>query len=117
MVAALEESKTQALDTDALWDIIKSVVADLRIKRRSEIMLQMRHALTGQKVRPAANDPGMKLIIQNGPGIPEIFAILGAERSLARMRAAIEYIEGLPRKRTPRQARSHRATGNHVSEQ
>jgi hypothetical protein len=52
MIAILQKIKTQPLDTDLLWGIIKGVVAELKVKRRSEIMLQMRHALTGQKVRP-----------------------------------------------------------------
>ena len=51
MIIDLEKVKTQSLDTDLIWDIIKAIVADLKVKRRSEIMLQMRHALTGQKVR------------------------------------------------------------------
>jgi hypothetical protein len=44
------------LDEDLVWDAIHSTVDKLGLRRKSELILPMRHALTGRLVR-VAYDP------------------------------------------------------------
>lgn len=39
------------LDEDMCWDAIHSALDILKIKRKSDLTLPLRHALTGRKVR------------------------------------------------------------------
>ncbi|WOO84692.1 Glutamate--tRNA ligase [Vanrija pseudolonga] len=59
-------------DVDLCWEAMHATIAKLGIRKKSALMLPMRHALTG---------------IKTGPSVPQIMSVLGPERSLDRLRA------------------------------
>jgi hypothetical protein len=47
-IAALNE--TQKFDSDAVWDIVHATLAELKIRKKKDALLPMRHALSGTHV-------------------------------------------------------------------
>ncbi|KAK4688868.1 glutamyl-tRNA synthetase, partial [Tremellales sp. Uapishka_1] len=80
VIANLGEKATRnsELTEDLVWDAIHEVVQEVRLRKKSDLITPMRHALTGRRA---------------GPSIPNIVAVLGADRSLARLEAAVAYVE------------------------
>ncbi|ORY23635.1 putative Glutamyl-tRNA synthetase [Naematelia encephala] len=66
------------LDEDLGWDAANHLTEKLRLRARSEVMIPMRHALTGRK---------------KGPSVPTIMRLLGPERTMNRLRAGLEYVK------------------------
>jgi glutamyl-tRNA synthetase len=95
VLALLEDAASKGpLTTDTVWDAVRDVVKEHKLKARSEVMLQLRHALTGQKVCPGNQQPmSARLTVQKGPSVPEVVVVLGIERSFARIRAGLEYVK------------------------
>jgi len=51
VLTLLEDAGSEGpITADTVWDAVREVVKERKLKARSEIMLQLRHALTGQKV-------------------------------------------------------------------
>ncbi|RSH85561.1 Glutamate--tRNA ligase mitochondrial [Saitozyma podzolica] len=73
------------LDEDLVWDAIRSTVDKLGLRRKSELILPMRHALTGRL---------------KGPSVPSIMTVLGEERSMERLDAGLAHVRRLSRAET-----------------
>jgi hypothetical protein len=49
--ARIEANPSRPLDEDTCWDAIHAALDQLNIRRKSDLTLPLRHALTGRKVR------------------------------------------------------------------
>lgn len=48
--ACLDDSPDGKLTTDLAWTALKPVIRELRLKSNSQLLMPMRHALTGRRV-------------------------------------------------------------------
>lgn len=76
-VIAQLESSPDELSTAGAWDVIHAAFDKLAFKKK-DITMSLRHALTG---RP------------QGPTVAEIISVLGRDRALARLRAALAFVQ------------------------
>lgn len=63
----------------AIDDAIKATAKELKLKKKSELMLALRHALTGEK---------------SGPMISELMHVLGREETVRRLREGRLWVVG-----------------------
>lgn len=76
VISQLEQS-SEELSTASAWDVIHAAFDKLKYKKK-EVTMSLRHALTGKA---------------QGPTVAEIMSVLGRERSLARLRAGLEFVQ------------------------
>lgn len=76
VIAQLEQS-SEELPTASGWDVIHAAFDKLKYKKK-DITMSLRHALTGKP---------------QGPTVAEIMSVLGRERSLARLRAGLAFVQ------------------------
>ncbi|EIW68016.1 hypothetical protein TREMEDRAFT_13793, partial [Tremella mesenterica DSM 1558] len=65
------------MSEDLVWEAINEVLIQSHIRKRSVLLMPMRHALTG---------------CLKGPSVPSTMSVLGSIRSLARLRAGLDYV-------------------------
>lgn len=66
-------------EQNAIDDVIKQTAKELRLKKKSELMLSLRHALTGEKA---------------GPMVAELMHVLGREETVRRLREGRLWVVG-----------------------
>lgn len=64
-------------EQDAIDSVVKQTAKDLHLKKKSELMLALRHALTGEK---------------SGPMIAELMFTLGREEAVRRLREGRSWV-------------------------
>ncbi|WVQ76226.1 glutamate-tRNA ligase [Cryptococcus sp. DSM 104548] len=74
-----QADKAGNVNSDLVWDVIHQVIDELHIKKKPQLLVPLRHALTERK---------------KGPSVPELVSVLGLEESLSRLRRAEDFVKG-----------------------
>jgi hypothetical protein len=95
VLAEIEAQDVQASwDYDSIWALFHKVIADLRYKRKPQLITPLRHAITGRTVScslPAHVTTRTEFFFrQSGASLPLTMSIIGRDACLARLQAGLE---------------------------